>query len=83
MERSRRDTITFRHEFGVDGSAKLLPAGTYEVESTDRQLDSYSFTGWHRISTTIVLLSGSAACRQVTNVDPSDLAAALAADKEK
>lgn len=83
MERSKRETITFRRAFRVDGSEDLLAAGTYEVESTERQQDSFSFSGWHRISTTIVQLDGSAACRQVTHVDPKSLAAALAADKEQ
>lgn len=82
-ERTIRETITFRYPFQLPASDEPLPAGTYDVETTEQRLDSHSFSGWRRTMTTIVLQRGSSAIRQVTEVQPNDLAAALAADKER
>lgn len=82
-ERTIRETITFRYPFQLPTSDEPFPAGTYDMETTEQRLDSLSFSGWRRTMTTIVLQSGSSAIRQVTEVEPIDLAAALAADKER
>lgn len=81
MERTVRETITFRHAFRIGGED--YPAGAYDVETTEELIDGLSITGWRRIATTIVPQSGSTARRQVSEVDPKALAAAAAADKER
>jgi hypothetical protein len=35
--RSRRETITFKHPFRIEGEDRLLPAGAYEV-ITDKEM---------------------------------------------
>ena len=72
MERVTQKMITFRHPFTIGG--EHYPAGTY---------DGLSITGWRRTSTTIMPHASTTARRQVSEVDPDALEAALAADKER
>lgn len=80
MERVTQKMITFRHPFTIGG--EHYPAGTYEVDTTEELLDGLSITGWRRTSTTIMPHASTTARRQVSEVDPDALEAALAADKE-
>jgi len=54
------------------------------VEVTEEQLDGLSFIAYRRLTTTIALPSSSTAhiSRQLVEVEPADLEAALARDAE-
>lgn len=78
MERIKRETITFRRSFTIGGES--FPAGAYDVETTEQMIGTLSFTGWQRTNTQISPLSGTSGRRQVTEIDPADLEAAIAGD---
>lgn len=82
LSRTRNSTVTFQHPFTLDGADKLLPAGTYLVETQEELLQSLSFPAYRRIATWIRLVprDGSRAGSPLMGVEPEELAAALAAD---
>jgi hypothetical protein len=62
----------------------MQPPGTYDVETIEEQLDGLSFVAYRRVSTTIALHGSTAATvsRQLTDIDPADLKAALDREAE-
>lgn len=81
MQRSTRKTVTFAHPFHLIGIDGILAPGSYEIETIEEQLDGLSFTAYRRVSTTVLVCDSSTRARQVTEIDPDDLAAALSKDK--
>ncbi len=83
-ERFTQRSIVFAHGFSLPGVEGLQPAGAYEVETLDEQIDGLSFVAYRRISTTIALHGATAATmsRQVTSIDPADLADAIERDTQ-
>ena len=79
--RTRTETIVFRHPFRLRGWTLSQPAGTYAVETEEELVEGLSFPAWHRVSTTILrqAVSAGATIQQLT-VDPLELAKAQAAD---
>ncbi len=79
-ERTTLRTIAFSRPFRLaDG---MQPAGLYEVETTEEQIEGLSFVAFRRISTTITPVGSPASTRsrQRTTVEPTELDAALAGD---
>jgi hypothetical protein len=66
---------------GIEGT---FPPGTYAIEVTDEQLNGLSFIAYRRVTTTIALPSSNTAniSRQLVEIEPADLEAALARDAE-
>lgn len=81
-ERLTRKPVEFLHPFLLDGVDGMQPPGTYEVETVEEQLGGLSFVAYRRVSTTITLHGPTALSRQLTTIDPADLAAALKRDAE-
>ena len=83
-ERLTRKSVEFVRPFELGGVEGLQPAGTYDVETLEEQLDGLSFVAYRRVSTTIALRASNLATlsRQLTMIDPADLAAALVKDSE-
>lgn len=83
-ERTTRNSVEFKRAFRLPGSDTALPPGNYEVETVEEQIDGVSMIAFRRISTTIALHGPTiaTASRQLTAVDPNDLAIALAKDAE-
>ncbi len=81
-ERLSHQTVTFTRPFSLAGVEGRLPAGTYEVETIEELLDGLSFVAYRRVSTTIALQGPNCLSRQLTTVEPADLAAALKRDAE-
>jgi hypothetical protein len=83
-EKSSQRTVTFAHPFSLNGVDGAFPAGTYEIEETLEQVEGLSFIGYRRTKTTIELPAANAAhfSRQLIEIEPADLAAALARDAE-
>ena len=81
--RTTSRTVTFRRPFALSGIVEEQPPGTYIVE-TDEELLQASVPAYRRISTLLRLPGrpGSTLLGQVVDIDPADLAAALARDAE-
>jgi hypothetical protein len=83
-ERVQHKTVTFAHPFALKGVEGTFPPGAYAVEVTEEQLDGVSFMAHRRLTTTIALPGSNTAhvSRQLVEVEPADLEAALASDAE-
>jgi hypothetical protein len=57
--RSRRETITFRHPFRIEGVDRLLPAGAYEVITDEEMIEGLSFASFRRVATMIMVPAAS------------------------
>ena len=77
MIHTRSRTVTFRAPFTLPGLDRLYPAGSYQVNVDEEQLD-LSFAAFRRVATTIMLVSGR--MTQAWPVTPVDLEAAIASD---
>jgi hypothetical protein len=53
--RSRRETITFKHPFQIEGVDRLLPAGAYEVITDEEMIEGLSFASFRRVATMIMV----------------------------
>jgi len=78
-ERITCKSVEFLRPFWLAGVDGMQPPGTYDVETIEEQLDGLSFVGYRRVSTTIALQGSTAATlsRQLTEIHPADLTAAL------
>ncbi len=81
-ERVTRISVQFLHAFDPGGDYGVQPAGTYDVETVEEQLDSISFIAYRRISTTMVRRAAPDGRARPSSmmIDPADLERALAAD---
>ncbi len=81
VTRSTQTTITFANPFTLSDVEGAQPAGTYWLVTDEEEISGLSFIGFRRIATSLhvpaISASGSS---QVFQVDPVELAAALAAD---
>jgi hypothetical protein len=64
-ERRTVNSVTFAEAFVLDGADGIQPPGTYLIETVEEPLESVSFLGFRRISTTIT--------RQVVAISPQEL----------
>jgi hypothetical protein len=53
--RSRRETITFKHAFRIEGIDRLLSAGAYEVITDEEMIEGLSFPAFRRVATMIMV----------------------------
>lgn len=83
-ERMIRSSVEFIHPFTLSGADGWQPPGVYDVETVEEQLEGLSFVAYRRVFTTIALSGANKASlsRQLTMIDPADLAAALERDAE-
>jgi len=70
-------TVVFAHRFTLPGLNRTYPAGAYLITTENERLD-VSFSATRRVATRIALTRG--ATTEYVAIEPSDLAAALAAD---
>jgi hypothetical protein len=82
LERTTQTTVTFNRPAHLQEGTLLLAAGVYVVETDEEIIPGLSFVAYRRLKTSIILpiTGGLHAGRQVTEIDPDDLAAALARD---
>lgn len=80
--RTTHTAVTFRRPFTLSSVEGPQPAGTYRLETEEEQIEGLSFNAFRRLAMTLHLpadpLPGGT--RQVVQVDPAELAAALATD---
>jgi hypothetical protein len=83
-ERLTNTTVTFARPFSLRGVQGTFPPGVYSVTVTEEQLDGLTVIAYRRVRTTIELPSGPSAphSRQLIEIAPGDLEAALASDGE-
>jgi hypothetical protein len=82
--RTTSKTVTFMHPFNLSGTDEVQPAGTYTVETDEELLEPLSFPAYRRVSTLMRLPARSTGTvlTQIVEVNPMELAAALARDAE-
>ena len=82
MTRSRRETVTFRHPFRINGIDRQLQAGAYEVVTDEELIEGLSFPCFRRIAT-LIMVPGAPPLHQSTEmlaISSIDLADAQQAD---
>lgn len=80
--RSTESTVSFSKAFRLSQFDEPQPAGSYQLVTDEEPLEGLSFTAYHRVRTLLYL---PASChpgrtRQVVEIDPAELAAAVVAD---
>lgn len=80
--RTTSRTVTFARPFVLSGIIEEQPAGTYTVETDEELVEAKSVSAYRRISTLLRLPGrpGSLVLGQVVDIDPGELALALARD---
>lgn len=81
-EQTTRKSVTFLHPFSLTGVDGRLEAGTYIIETLEERIEGLSFIAYRRVSTTIEVIGKGyrRGERQVVEIDPAELAAALEHD---
>ena len=82
--RTTSRTVTFVHPFNLSGIDKEQPAGTYTVETDEELLQTSSLSAYKRVSTLMRLPARPTGTMltQIAEVNPLELAAALARDAQ-
>ena len=82
--RTTSRTVTFIHPFNLSGMDKEQSARTYTVEADEELLQTLSLPAYKRISTLIRLPARprSTTVTQIVEINPLELAAALARDAQ-
>jgi hypothetical protein len=65
--------VTFVRPFMLKGVDRILPAGNYRVLTDEELIEELSFPVYRRVSTMIVVPTGSASSVEMVKVDPQDL----------
>ncbi|WP_422035340.1 hypothetical protein [Reyranella sp.] len=83
--RTTLTSVTFTRPFLLSAVEGAQPAGTYRVVTEEEPLEGLSFGAYLRTATMIYLPAAPAPgqTRQVVPVDPDELSALLAADKDQ
>ena len=82
LTRSRRETVTFRHPFRINGIDRQLQAGAYEVVTDEELIEGLSFPCFRRVAT-LIMVPGAPPHHQSTErlaISSVDLADAQQAD---
>ena len=82
--RTTSETVTFLHPFLLSGADEVQTAGRYVVETDEILIQALSFPAYRRLSTFIHLAGrpNSSELARVVQIDPAELAAALATDAQ-
>ena len=75
-------SVTFRKPFTLSSVEGLQPAGTYRLDTDERQTEGLSFNAFRRMTMTLYLPADPTpgVMGHVVQVDPKELAEALLAD---
>jgi hypothetical protein len=76
-QRTRRETVHFRHPFQIKGIDRVLPPGAYEVVTDEEMIEGISFPCFRRVATMIMVPSAaphhsSMEMISISSVDLSD-----------
>lgn len=78
--RTRKSTITFQHPFTLKGGVGELPAGSYDIEIDEEEIEAADRTAYRRIA--IYFYVHKAGSTRTILVTPADLDSALKRDLE-
>ena len=80
--RTTETSVTFVHSFTLSSVDGVQPPGTYDLTTDEEQLPGLSFNAFRRLATLLHLPANPHHGRThyVVQVDPQELAEALAAD---
>ena len=80
--RTTETTVTFSRSFTLSAVDGVLPAGTYRVSVGEEEIEGLSFRAFQRVATMLHLPANPVPGRrrELVQVDPRELASALAAD---
>jgi len=82
-ERTTRSSVSFAYPFYLSGVERIYSPSTYAIELSEEAIEGMLFVAYRRKQTTIELPSNTAhVSRQVVEIEPADLEAALARDLE-
>ncbi|MEP9374959.1 hypothetical protein [Mesorhizobium sp. KR1-2] len=82
--RTTRTTVRFSSPFLLYGFDAPQPAGEYIVDQDDELIEGISWVAYRRVATFIHLpaIRAGTMTRQIIQIDPADLEAALEKDRE-
>jgi hypothetical protein len=78
--RTRRETVTFKMPFLLEGIGRSLPAGSYEVITDEELIEGVSFPVYRRIATMMLVPGRSPRSVEMVTIDPLALAEASERD---
>lgn len=80
--RSTESTVSFSQSFCLSQFDEAQPAGSYQMITEEEPLEGLSFTAYHRVRTLLYLPANArpGRARQVVEIDPAELAAAVVSD---
>jgi len=80
--RSTESTVSFSQAFCLTQFDHAQPAGTYQLVMEEELLEGLSFAAYHRVRTLLYLPANArpGRTRQVIEIDPAELAAAVVSD---
>jgi hypothetical protein len=80
--RSTERTVTFHRPFRLSSLDREQPSGAYRVVTEEERLEGLSFAAFQRLRTLLFLPANArpGQVREVIDVDPGELAAAVVAD---
>ncbi|MGA8901774.1 hypothetical protein [Bradyrhizobium sp.] len=79
--RSRRETVTFQHQFRIRGIDRLLPPGSYEVITDEEMIEGLSFPAFRRVATMIMVpAAGQNSAMEMVSIGSVDLSDAQRLD---
>jgi hypothetical protein len=80
--RSTERTVTFHRPFRLSSLDREQPSGAYRVVTEEERLEGLSFAAFQRLRTLLFLPANArpGQGREVIDVDPGELAAAVVAD---
>ena len=75
-------SVSFTRPFRLEPGGCLHEPGTYEIATTEELIDGLSFAAYRKVACTISLpiRRGLSAGRQIVDVDPQEVAKAMAED---
>jgi hypothetical protein len=83
MIRTTRKTVTFTRPFSLSAVDRILPSGTYTIDTDEELIDGLSFLAYRRTATLLHLPATSnnrVGVSEMVTVNPDDLDAALQRD---
>ena len=75
-ERTRSNTVVFKHPFLLTGVDRVLPPGGYRVVTDEELIEGLSFSAYRRVRTLIFVQSHRGSSIEMVTIDPGDLQAA-------
>ena len=81
--RTTETTLAFAHPFRLSAVEGVMPAGTYRLVIDEEEIHGLSFLAFQRTATLLHLpaIAAMGHSREVIDVDPAELDAAILADR--